>query len=314
MAYENPLMDEFMIPRNPSVAERLHGFYEDIGWDVRNSTGSEFFIYVSPQVSEGPPPTPAYWQTENERKIARFVFNESFEPTPYAHGLILPQLEDLVEVCLIVPSDEDVHTIFERGGSTLERHTHTPLQDHAGAQEFRFSDPFNYSLRVTANPGWEVSMAGDGHEKLAKASSELEPYDGPLLNLADFTAVAEMHDIGKQNATRAWNGLIRMYDKHKNPDYNSKFPWYREENYSHIASLVFEKSPDRVIGLGSEYWDGIGDLRLDGLEELVTLAEAVAKRRGDYRIATIIGDNSGRKTLDLLKLVIEHFKDPNPVS
>ena len=158
MAYENPLMVELMVPRDPEVAERALGFYGHIGWRTYN-TDSEFFTYVHPRNAGDVPPTIAYWQTENETKIAQFTDNPEADPSIYARGLRLPNLQELVEVCLVVPTDDDVHTIFDRGRSLLEKHTHVKPRDHAGVQEFRFTDPFNYSLRVTADPGWEIKRA-----------------------------------------------------------------------------------------------------------------------------------------------------------
>lgn len=156
-------MVELMVPRNHEVAARIHGFYEDIGWNHRNATDSKYFTYVNPEVSEGVPPVVAYWQTETRSKTIGFspwgiygIRRVGDKYSHYSDGLRQTMLNQLVEVCLVVPSDEDVHAIFERGGSLLEAHTHIPPRDHAGAQEFRFADPFNYSLRVTANPGWEI--------------------------------------------------------------------------------------------------------------------------------------------------------------
>lgn len=149
-------MVELMVPRHPSTARRIHGFYGEIGWGHRNDTASEFDTIVHPHTSEGVPPTLAYWQTEDPGKIGQFVLQKFNHPSRYAQGLRLPRLQDLVEVCLVVPSDEDVHAIFEAGGLLLQAHSHIWPREHAGRQEFRFSDPFNYALRVTADPGWEI--------------------------------------------------------------------------------------------------------------------------------------------------------------
>lgn len=155
MAYKNSLMTELMVPRAPGVNERIHGFYDEIGWEAYDASDGEPFTYVHPRVS-GEPPVIGYWQTQTERKTRRFVDNPSPEPSIYARGLILPELNELVEVCLVVPTSVDVREIFERGGRTLEQHTHVLPRMHADSLEFRFSDPFNYSLRVTADPGWEM--------------------------------------------------------------------------------------------------------------------------------------------------------------
>lgn len=161
MAYTNPVMAELMVPRSPEVAQRICGFFETIGWEVRNNSKSEFDTYVAPDVGAFPTPTIAYWQTENETKQSRFENHAQPSPSEYARGLRLPQLADLVEICLIVPSDDAVHNIFTRGGKLLENHTHTLPREHAGRQEFRFADPFNYSLRITANPGYEVNLSSN---------------------------------------------------------------------------------------------------------------------------------------------------------
>lgn len=158
MSYTNPIMTELMVPRDPDVARRIHGFFEKIGWDVRNDSGSEFDTLASPDVGSHPTPTIAYWQTTSQDKIDQFIHSDVPVPSEYARGYRLPRLADLVEICLIVPSDDAVHDIFDRGGSLLEAHAHIHPRLHAGRQEFRFSDPFNYALRVTANPGYEVNQ------------------------------------------------------------------------------------------------------------------------------------------------------------
>jgi hypothetical protein len=159
MTYKNSLMVELMVPRDPEVERRLRGFYGDIGWIVRDDTDTPFFTYTHPDVDSRPLPTIAYWQTENPGKIALFTHQPEESPSHYAKGLRLPGLQQLVEVCLVVPTDDDVHNIFDRGGPLLEVHTHILPRDHVHAQEFRFGDPFNYSLRVTANPGWQIETA-----------------------------------------------------------------------------------------------------------------------------------------------------------
>ena len=151
-------MVELMVPRDTEVSQRLHGFYGDIGWEHRNDSESPFDTIVHPHISaDDTPPTIGYWQTENPDKTDLFVLNDKTRPSEYAKGLQLPRMLDLVEVCLVVPSDDDVHAIFEAGGRLLEAHAHIPPREHAGRQEFRFTDPFNYALRVTANPGWEIN-------------------------------------------------------------------------------------------------------------------------------------------------------------
>jgi hypothetical protein len=158
MSYINPIMNELMVPRGTDTARRIHGFFEAIGWDVHNDTSSEFDTLASPEVGPHPTPTIAYWQTTNPDKVSRFTQNQVPLPSKYARGLRLPRLANLVEICLIVPTDDTVHDIFDRGGSLLESHSHVPPHEHAGRQEFRFSDPFNYALRITADPGYEVNQ------------------------------------------------------------------------------------------------------------------------------------------------------------
>lgn len=200
MAYENPLMTELMVPRDSDVASRLKGFYEAIGWSVRDSTGSEYFTYVNPAVSTGVAPTIAYWQTEDQNKILKFEHNDSREPTIFGRGLRLPNLLNLVEVCLVVPKDDDVHRIFERGGKPLEHHTHIFPRDHAGSQEFRFADPFNYSLRVTANPGWEI---------LAPKPEIVLSTDAEIVRKQDFEGVKSWAGVIGQT----WSAMLRAIER-----------------------------------------------------------------------------------------------------
>lgn len=145
-------MVELMVPRAKETAERINGFYEDIGWVHCNDPVSEFDKIIEPVVSNSfAAPMIAYYQTTNHDKIKHFTKHQEEVPSKYSKGLWLPVLQELVEICLIVPTDEDVHNIFDAGGKILEAHAHIKPREHAGRQEFRFSDPFNYALRVTAD-------------------------------------------------------------------------------------------------------------------------------------------------------------------
>jgi hypothetical protein len=156
MTLSNPLMLELVIPNDRDVDRRMRDFFGTIGWAVRDDTDSPRYTYVHPYVSEGTPATIAYTQSRDVGRIAIFQQHNEDRPSVFARGLRLPYLLDVVEICITVPSDDEVHAIFEKGGELLEQHTHQPPRDHFGAQEFRFSDPFNYSFRVTADPGWEI--------------------------------------------------------------------------------------------------------------------------------------------------------------
>jgi hypothetical protein len=160
MSFTNPVLTEFLIPPTQEAVERIEGFYNAIGWNVYNSPDSEFLKLVSPELGETIPPTILYWPKESERKIGGLAINESALPSIYAKGLRYPELQDQSQQWLIVPSDESVHTIFERGGKLLEAHAHIPPREHRGRQEFRFSDPFNNELRITSHPGWRITATG----------------------------------------------------------------------------------------------------------------------------------------------------------
>ena len=159
MTYTNPLMVELIVPRGTETTRRIHGFFEAIGWNPRNHSESDFDTYVAPQLSSSPTPTIAYWQTTNAAKCERFTEHALALPSEYALGFRLPRLLDLFEVCLISTiCSDDVHNIFDQGGVLLEAHAYVSPREHAGRQEFRFADPFNYALRVTADPGYEVNL------------------------------------------------------------------------------------------------------------------------------------------------------------
>ena len=157
MPIRNSLMNELMVPRTEDVRQRIFDFYYEIGWPTYPDADTEDFIYVQPESDLETPATFAYWLTQNPDKIAHFKMHEADEPSEFARGLRLPGLLDLVEISLVVPDDETVRTLYTRGGSVLEAHAYTPLRTHSSAMEFRIADPFNYSLRVTANPGYQLS-------------------------------------------------------------------------------------------------------------------------------------------------------------
>jgi hypothetical protein len=245
-------MVELMVPREPEVPARIVGFYEQIGWIVAASTESEHLTYVSPPVKEGISPTVAYWQTESASKISHFEVNPDPEPSFYSRGLRLPKLQDLVEVCLVVPSDEAVRKLYERGDSLLEAHAHTRLREHAGRQEFRLADPFNYSLRVTADPGWEITkpkseallfdsafvtigLRSDSNEKVAFVD---------LDNLIAFAK--EQHPQGKNTGIgkRTYNAIMReaaSFGQFLEWDSEGKTRGLKPERLSELVSFISQR-------------------------------------------------------------------------
>lgn len=149
-------MVELMVPRSSITKARITGFYEGIDWETYADTDEHNFLYVRPVKGSVIGPTIAYWLTTNAEKIAHFERYDDYKPSRYAFGWRLPILQDLVEISLVLPSDQDVQDLYERGGDLLATHTHIGPREHAGAREFRFADPFNYSLRVTADPGYQL--------------------------------------------------------------------------------------------------------------------------------------------------------------
>lgn len=158
MTINNSVMVELMVPHSEAVRERVYGFYGDVGWNPYPDTEAPDFIYVRPLADIAIGPTVAYWLTKNPDKIAHFRQYDTSPYSTYGTGLRLPGEApfDLVEVSLVVPDDNTVHTLYERGGHLLAQHTYLGPREHAGAQEFRFADPFNFSLRVTADPGYQL--------------------------------------------------------------------------------------------------------------------------------------------------------------
>src|SRR5665213_4265874 len=161
MALNNPHVTELIVPRDPEAARRIHGFFETIGWDIRNASNSEFDTLASPDVGAYPSPTIAYWQSEGPETRSLFEYRAEATPSNFSRGRHLSdtfaRVLDLSERSLIVPSDEMVHKVFEQGSKLLKKHTYIGPRAHAGRQEFRFRDPFGFSLRVTADPGYEVN-------------------------------------------------------------------------------------------------------------------------------------------------------------
>lgn len=155
-AYANPLLVELVVPRNPNNDSRIRSFYGDIGWIVQDDTQSEGYTYVKPRLTAKSLPTIVYGQNTDSAKTVFFDYRDKPSPSKYAVGDSLPFAFDLVEICMAVPSNEAVEELYKRGGELLRLHTVVPLREYYGVQEFRFTDPFNYVLRVTANPGWEM--------------------------------------------------------------------------------------------------------------------------------------------------------------
>jgi hypothetical protein len=158
-SFNNRSMTELNIPRSELSDARLRGFYRAIGWqDVRPDETEEGFWYVGPFADREP--TLTYWQTKNPAKLGAFVINPESKPSVYSQGLHLPAAAmahvALVETVLITPSDDHTVNLWEQGGGLLEAHATVPLHEHCGAQEFRFQDPFGFSLRVTADPGYQM--------------------------------------------------------------------------------------------------------------------------------------------------------------
>lgn len=117
MPYRNSIMSEFVVPDDPEVTTRLTGFYREIGWSAMPGADFDFLTYVHPIMPDEPPltipPTIAYCHTPNRKKWLPFVQHEDDTPSHYSRGLRLPALQQVVEVSLVVPSDETVHTIFD---------------------------------------------------------------------------------------------------------------------------------------------------------------------------------------------------------
>lgn len=155
MSKNSYVVSEINVPRTKDVMQRTYGFFREIGWTARPDSKEPNSVYVHPLV-RGAGPVITYWHSKNPAKIERFVWHDDEDPSRYSRGLWHPMIQELTELVLIVPDEDAVEDIFEGGGSVLEAHTHTPLRQHAGALEFRFTDPFNNALRVTADPGYEI--------------------------------------------------------------------------------------------------------------------------------------------------------------
>lgn len=155
MSYTNPLLVELVVPRSSQTNARIHDFYHAIGWEVIDDTESEGYTYVHPRMHGQRAPTIVYGQNDDPTKTAFFVPRSEPTPSSFAVGPSLPFAFDLVEICMAVPSNEDIQAIYERGGELLQHHISVPPREYYGVREFRFVDPFNYVLRVTVDPGWE---------------------------------------------------------------------------------------------------------------------------------------------------------------
>jgi hypothetical protein len=143
----NDLMVELMVPRHELTTKQITEFYRAIGWTTwTDSHEGDNAHYVTPSTNGAS--TLMYWQTLTPEKTDHFVG----EPGDYH----LPAINKLVEVVFVLPSAEAVEAVWTRGGQTLQQRAYKPLEEYFGGLDMRFADPFNYALRVTTNPGYEL--------------------------------------------------------------------------------------------------------------------------------------------------------------
>jgi hypothetical protein len=144
----NNLMVELMVPRDPSTTKQITDFYSAIGWQTwPDSHEGDNARYVSPAPET--PTTIMYWQTMTPEKTDHFVGE--------AGNFHLPVVNKLVEVVFVMSSTDAVEDVWNRGGKVLQSRAYKPLEPYYGGLDMRFADPFNYALRVTTNPGYELS-------------------------------------------------------------------------------------------------------------------------------------------------------------
>ena len=149
MSYSGENVYEDNVPFATEVTDRIHGFFQEIGWTALEKEGGQMIV-VLPDTGDLPVDGIGYWQTETAHKNE--WFNRHLEPADglsvYTKGLRLPRLMDLRERPLIVPDLENLLSIIGRGGQLLEQHTYIPLRKHASRSEIRFIDPFLFGIRI----------------------------------------------------------------------------------------------------------------------------------------------------------------------
>jgi len=152
MAYSGENAVEHMVPLDPMVEFRIRSFYTDIGWELLSSENG-LMLSAIPETGEDLVEGIGYWRTDRPHRMAWFEnYGDPNDPeslSKYMVGLRLTRLMDLIERPLIFPTDDHLREAIRRGGDLLERHTHTPLRQHAGRWETRIADPFYYSIRLT---------------------------------------------------------------------------------------------------------------------------------------------------------------------
>lgn len=156
MGFSNPLLVELVIPKSSNNAARVSGFYSEIGWEIQEDSISNGYTYVRPRLNGERAPTIVYGQNSDPVKTSFFISRTNETRSKYTQGSMLPFAFDLVEICMAVPTNEDVVRLYQQGGELLQSHIHVPMREYHGVQEFRFVDPFNYVIRVTVDPGWEA--------------------------------------------------------------------------------------------------------------------------------------------------------------
>jgi hypothetical protein len=152
MAYSGENVVEHMVPLDPMAELRIRGFYTEIGWEVLSSENG-LMLNAVPETGEDLVEGIGYWRTNRQHRLAWFEdHSDPSDPeslSKYTLGLRLARLMDLIERPLVLPTDDHLSELIERGGDLLERHTHIPLRQHAGRWETRIIDPFLYVIRVT---------------------------------------------------------------------------------------------------------------------------------------------------------------------
>jgi hypothetical protein len=154
------LMVELSVPKTPGNRNAVADFYSAITWHSWQDSEDADLVYVAPSYIGTP--VMGYWLTTNQEKCRVFQEVATLEPKSFfenTHCLTLPSVTETV----FVLEDKEIITRIWTQAEQIILHEHTvmnPMEHQSkypATMGFRFRDPFGNRIRVTTDPGYEIS-------------------------------------------------------------------------------------------------------------------------------------------------------------